>query len=117
MVKAISLKEPWASLILKGKKTIETRTWKTNYRGVLLICVSKTPNSEISGKAIAVANLVDCRLMTKEDENKACCKIYAGAYSWVLASVKPIKKFVVKGRLGLYDVPFEEQTSIKKFPT
>jgi ASCH domain. len=40
-MKAISLKEPWASLMLEGKKTIETRVWKTNYRGKLLLCASK----------------------------------------------------------------------------
>ena len=40
-MKALSVKEPWASLIRSGKKTIETRTWNTNYRGKLLICTSQ----------------------------------------------------------------------------
>ena len=40
-MKAISLWEPWASLIRTGAKTWETRSWSTNYRGELLICASK----------------------------------------------------------------------------
>lgn len=42
MVKAISLWEPWASLIRTGAKTYETRSWWTSYRGPLLICAAKT---------------------------------------------------------------------------
>ena len=45
-MKAVSVKQPWASLIAEGNKTIETRTWPTNYRGDLLICASKKPKIE-----------------------------------------------------------------------
>jgi len=40
-MRSISLWEPWASLIRTGAKTIETRSWNTNYRGKLLICAAK----------------------------------------------------------------------------
>jgi hypothetical protein len=40
-MKAISLWEPWASLIRTGAKTYETRSWPTRYRGELLICAAK----------------------------------------------------------------------------
>ena len=40
-MKAISLWEPWASLIRTGAKTWETRSWPTSYRGELLICAAK----------------------------------------------------------------------------
>ena len=40
-MKALSLWEPWASLIRTGAKTRETRPWHTNYRGKLLICAAK----------------------------------------------------------------------------
>lgn len=42
--------------------------------------------------------------MTKEDESKAGCEIYDGAYSWVLEDVEPVKPFAVKGQLGIYEV-------------
>ena len=40
-MKALSLWQPWASLIATGAKTWETRSWPTAYRGPLLICASK----------------------------------------------------------------------------
>lgn len=39
-MKVLSIKEPFASLILNKHKTIETRSWKTNYRGELFIHAS-----------------------------------------------------------------------------
>ena len=106
-MKALSIKEPWASLISNGHKTIETRTWKTAYRGKLLLCASRKPKSTISGMAFAIADLADIQLMKKEDEGKACCEIYNRAYSWFLENVTPIKPFPVKGQLGLFDVDYD----------
>lgn len=37
MKKALSVKQPWASLIAHGIKPIENRTWKTNFRGRIYI--------------------------------------------------------------------------------
>lgn len=89
-MKAISLLQPWASLVSLGAKKIETRSWKTNYRGPLAIHASKnlppgfldivfsTPevkeflnqsfgsnNKDFTkelprGKVIAICRLVDC---------------------------------------------------------
>lgn len=42
--------------------------------------------------------------MTKDDQSKAGCEIYDGAYSWVLEDVQPITPFAVKGQLGIYNV-------------
>ena len=58
-MKVISIKEPFATLIMNGDKKIETRSWKTNYRGELFI--------HASGKNLAkeflnndyVVNLID----------------------------------------------------------
>lgn len=36
-MKALSLWQPWASLVIVGAKQYETRSWKTNYRGLLVI--------------------------------------------------------------------------------
>ena len=41
MTKAISIRQPWASLILKAKKDIENRSWPTNLRGRVLIHAAK----------------------------------------------------------------------------
>lgn len=39
-MKALSIKQPWASLIAHGIKDIENRTWKTNFRGRIYIHAS-----------------------------------------------------------------------------
>lgn len=36
-MKALSVREPWASLIVDGFKPVENRTWRTKHRGVILI--------------------------------------------------------------------------------
>ena len=40
-MKAISIRQPWAWLIVNGYKDIENRTWNTKYRGMVLIHASK----------------------------------------------------------------------------
>ena len=121
-MKALSVKQPWAWLIASGRKTIETRTWHTKYRGPILIVSSKGRMKKAAcesfykrfgplvtlnlkyGMALCKADLVDCRKMTKDDEKLACCEIYDGAYSWVLEDVERIEPFAVTGRLGIYNV-------------
>lgn len=106
LVKALVLKQPWASMIASGKKTIETRVWKTSYRGELLIVASRKPRIPglPSGQAVALATLADCRPMMREDEGAACCEKYDGAWSWVLENVRRLKPFPVTGQLGLFSV-------------
>ena len=114
-MKAISLKQPWASFVAMGQKTIETRTWRTNYRGDLLIVSSKQidrnyPNHNFLslglrfGQALAVVKLVDCRPMMKEDEEKAMCPCSPGRYAWILKNIRKIQPFPIKGQLGIYEV-------------
>ncbi len=43
-MKALSIKQPWASLIAHGLKDIENRTWATKYRGKIYIHASGTPS-------------------------------------------------------------------------
>jgi hypothetical protein len=102
-MKALSVKQPWANLIVSGEKTIETRTWATPYRGQILIVSSKKPRIEPAGFALATAELVDCRPMTMADQKAACCPIYPRAYSWVLQNIRPITQFPVRGQLRLFD--------------
>jgi hypothetical protein len=105
-MKALSIEQPWANMIASGEKTIETRTWSTDYRGPILIVSSKTPRIEPAGCALAVAKLMNCRPMTKDDEDEACCELYPGAFAWVLRCIKRIEPFAVKGNLGIYEVNY-----------
>lgn len=41
-IPALTLSQPWATLVAIGAKRIETRSWSANYRGSLLIHAAKT---------------------------------------------------------------------------
>ena len=99
-MKVISIKEPFATLIRNGDKRIETRSWKTNYRGELFIHASgKSLAKEFLnndyvinlidgidmnyGNIICRGNLVDCVYMDesflnaiKEDEKEYNLGLY-----------------------------------------
>jgi D-glycero-D-manno-heptose 1,7-bisphosphate phosphatase len=103
-VKALSIQEPWLTMIVDGKKTIETRTWTTRHRGDLLLVGSKKPEGHYAGRAACLVNLVDCRDMHRGDEAAACCPIYPGAKAWVLENVRKVEPVSIRGQRGLYDV-------------
>ncbi|MDQ6866633.1 MAG: ASCH domain-containing protein [Thermoproteota archaeon] len=42
LLKGLSLRQPYAELVVDGRKTIETRRWNTNFRGKFLIHASKS---------------------------------------------------------------------------
>lgn len=82
-MKVISIKEPFATLIMNKMKLIETRSWKTNYRGELYIHASgKSLAKEFLnnqyvfelikdldmnyGNIICKVNLVDCIYMDEK---------------------------------------------------
>ena len=41
LMRTLSVRQPWANLLADGTKTIELRTWATDYRGPLVICAAK----------------------------------------------------------------------------
>lgn len=52
-MRILTLKEPFATLICKKIKTIETRSWRTNYRGEIYIHASiKNQNMDIKVKIL-----------------------------------------------------------------
>ena len=72
-MKCLSIKQPYAELLVSGKKTIELRTWNTKFRGEFLIHASKKidkkvvkgitidANSIITGAIIGKAILYDVK--------------------------------------------------------
>lgn len=105
-MKAISVRQPWASMIAQGSKTIETRIWPTKYRGDLLIVSSKKPKIDNlpAGQALCIVELTDCQPMQVADEPLARCKWYKGAWTWVIGDVRPVEPFAVQGTLSIYEI-------------
>ncbi len=94
-MKAISIKNPYATSILHGTKTDEYRSWDTKHRGDLLICSSAAPiiSGMLSGYALCVVTLADTTYNAEEN-----------VYEWHLTNVREIKAFPVKGKLNLFEV-------------
>ena len=116
VIKALSVKDPWAELIRSGQKMIETRTWNTKYRGPLLIVKSLKPTTFDNGLAVCVVNIVNCRPMVLEDEKVARCPIYPNAKSWQLSDVFSLTEpFPVKGKLSLFNVETDNMEVVETF--
>ena len=128
-MKALTIKEPWATLIIDGYKKYEFRSWKTNYRGKLLIHAGMSEEKDMlkkfkdynlncsKGMIIGEALLTDCILVTKEFEEellKIDKTVYGReshemTYAWKLENViKYDKPILIKGKLGLWN--YEEET-------
>ena len=133
-MKVLSIKEPFATLIKNKKKYIETRSWKTNYRGELYIhaSISKIRKDVkdrvelmnlVSGYEMGYGNilckceLVDCIYMTEEyidyiknnEYEQYICGYYeVGRYAWILKDIEPLDEIIpAKGKLGIWN--YDEQ--------
>lgn len=109
-VRALTIRQPWASLIAHADKRVESRTWSTGWRGTLLIHAAKSPDLDypdaelwrgggVRAAIVAVARLADCH------PGDGPCTVWSetGAFHWVLADVVPLPAPVpAAGRLGLW---------------
>jgi len=108
-MKALSVREPYASMIVDRTKWLETRNRRTRHRGPLLIVTSKHPKGKLpTGHAVAVVELTEVRRMSPADERGACVRFEEGLFVWVLTNVRPIEPFPVRGQLGIYEVDVAE---------
>jgi hypothetical protein len=123
-MKALTVCQPHAHLIAIREKRVENRTWPTSYRGPLLIHAGKSrewltgddPRGMVFGSVIARATLADCLHINRirsgqyrqqwpwleEHEHTD------GPWCWVLEDVRPLDEPVpARGRLGLWDIPWQ----------
>jgi hypothetical protein len=134
-MQGLTIQEPWASLLVKGKKQYETRDWQRNYRGLLAIHagkqsvpvedyplglseilddlgISQTDLNNNKGKIIAIATLKDIHLMTdkfinEQTELERLTGFWEpGLYAWELTNIKPLSEpIAARGMPGLWEVP------------
>ena len=122
-MKVLTLRQPWATLVAEGIKKYEFRSWKTKYRGKVLIHagagidkedIKKYENMNLefpSKKIIAIAEIEDCLELDEqlnkkiiEENNIAYGNKIRTGYAWKLKNVKKInydKK--INGQLGLWN--------------
>lgn len=117
---AISIRQPWAHAIVAGLKDVENRTWRTKYRGPVLIHAGKTKDTSelwsyidlksrrgieaktgaewramVFGGIIGVAEIVDC--VSQMDS-----PWFTGPWGFVLRNARPLPFYPCRGRLGFF---------------
>ena len=128
-MKVLTIKQPWASLIVNGYKKYEFRSWKTNYRGKILIhaglSLEKTMVNRFNeynleyvyGAIIGEAELTDCILVDQNFNNELReinPLVYAKSnhvekYAWKLDNIKKYDNPIyIKGKLGLWSINIHE---------
>ena len=109
-MKILSIRQPWAHLIVHGSKNIENRTWPTKYRGPFLVHASLNVNREAcrkhglepaelqTGGVVGIAEITNC----VEDHRRIW---FEGPYGFVLRNRRPLPFVQWTGSLGLRDAP------------
>jgi hypothetical protein len=121
-MKALSLKQPWAELVVSGKKTIELRNWNTGFRGEFLVHASKVPDQKAmehlgfkdlpTGCIVGKATLVDVKLYKDKKEFEADYNKHFATPGWydetakgfILANAVRVKPKPCKGMLNFFEV-------------
>ena len=123
-MKALTIKQPWASLIIEGYKKYEFRSWKTNYRGKILIHAGLSLEKDVQqrfknynldyklGYIIGEAEIVDC-ILVDEKFNESLRNIdpivygrsnHVENYAWKLENIKKYDNPIpCKGKLSLWE--------------
>jgi len=132
-MKCLMVRQPWASQIANGSKTVEIRSWHYAHRGDLLIGASKNMAGQRmrdgtlypSGMAIAHVKLVDCVPFNANKHGKAagCDRDTAqdcedsGDWAWILAEARAIEPFAVKGQVKPFEVDYDGDTGRERPPS
>src|SRR5262245_46166865 len=120
LLPALSVRQPWAWLIVNGYKDVENRSWRTRYRGPVLIHAGantselsertmerierrhgiKLPREFDTGGIIGLVDIVDCRSRTGSPWH------VRGNIGWVLAKPRRLTFRAYKGALGFFKPKF-----------
>lgn len=142
-MKALSLTQPWATLIAIGAKRYETRSWKTSFRGTIAIAASKRypidafrfsrdyPARQTLGNVaipigciVAIADisqiyptgsLFSTTSLPDAAEHEEEFGNYApGRFAWKLDNVRKLRVPVLcKGALSLWEVPSDVEAEVR----
>lgn len=128
-MKVLTIKQPWATLIAKGYKEYEFRTWKTKFRGDILIHAGKGIDKEAmnrfkkldleypKGCIIAKAKITDCIYVDEKFIKEIFPKnpeVYKGLitkkdcnrYGFKLENVEEIEPIQINRKLSLWDYDY-----------
>jgi ASCH domain len=126
-MKCLSLKQPYAELLVSGKKTIELRAWNTHFRGKFLVHASKNVDKQRSeslgidhvmltcGAIIGAAVLYDVKVYKNKtqiemDKNKHCADIEKFGfckYGFMIKNARRLRSSIpYPGKLKFFEVGY-----------
>ena len=130
-MKVLTIKQPWATLIMQGNKRFEFRSWQTKYRGDLLIHAGKgidkeamkrlskyIPKDMTTGKILGKVTLVDCvkispefkAMLLKENKDIYTDSSFKENYGWQLENVGVFdERIEAKGKVSLWEYDLKEK--------
>lgn len=100
-MKALTILQPWASFIAGGHKQIETRSWRTDYRGVIAIHAGKKPERDNLFSPEAQARQAVCAYRGFE---AGAAKFQAGAVVAVAALAACARTEDLRNKLGPLEI-------------
>ena len=120
----LSVRQPWAWLIVNGHKTVENRTWSTGFRGRLLVHAGKTLDENYlaevqqslalefgdAAPVIPPMDQLERGGIVGEAVVTGCVtehpsRYFTGPFGFVLAEAKPLPFVPVRGMQGFFNVP------------
>ena len=123
ILKCLSVSQPFADLIISGKKIIELRNWNTNFRGEFLIhapikirtedCKRLKINEKlVTGAIIGKSELYEVKKYNSIKEIKADQKFHLASknfhdrtYGFMLKNSKSLRiPIPYKGQLGFFEI-------------
>jgi len=117
-MKVLSLKQPFAELVVSGKKTIELRKWNTHYRGEFLIHASLNPDKNAmkkfgyeklpTGCIVGKSEIYDVKHYENKEQFEADKNKHLADNSWgnngfLLRNSSRLKNIPAKGKLNFWD--------------
>ena len=123
-MKALTLIQPWATLIIDGCKTIETRSWSTKVRGTVAIHAGKKvdkaaaiqfgydPDKLPTGCVIGIADIVDCFQFNERTVADPYGDFTPGRFGFVLVNPRGFQyPLDVRGALGFWE--WDDKVAVK----
>lgn len=123
-MRCLSIRQPWAWAVCLGAKSIENRSWPTDYRGTLAIHASSSredlqkfrdaardDQSLLAfGAIIGVADVIDCRPLDTGLEKNDWAE---GPWCWTLANARLLSRPIpLRGRANLFPLPADVVESL-----
>lgn len=117
-MKALSIRQPWAWLVVNGHKDIENRQWRTHTRGRVFVHAGKgMTRDDYLACEICIADITNVKLPAFEDLQRGgivgtveiidcvdqdASSWFFGEYGWVLKDARPLPFQPCKGALGFF---------------